>query len=444
MPEKVFVVYLYMFSCLSPLFSSAQNALTSEIKKQTIDTLCQRLNERYAFKDVAAALSQLLQANLKNKKYDKLQTPEDFSRVITNDLRSKNADKHLALNYDLQSSALVSNNQNSIQETADERAKRVSSFNRQMNYGFNKTEFFPGNIGYIKFDYFDSYLDYSGPVIDASFGFLKNSDAIIIDLRGNSGGASSTVGYIAGFFFDSTTLVGASYNRYTDSTTSEYLEPQEKSKRLSNADLYILTSNTTISAGEALAYILKYMKNAKVIGETSAGAANPGRVTRVNKYFTAFIPNRHGINIISKTNWEGTGVPVDIKVPANEALTTAKIEALKKLKNNATDSFKIRKLDQYLKYQEALTKKSIITPETAREYIGKYQDEREISFRTGKLYYKGSAQAGGEMIPVKKYFFMTEEGNTTISFVRDNRKKIISLVYTWVLSPNPSTSKKIK
>jgi retinol-binding protein 3 len=37
------------------------------------------------------------------------------------------------------------------------------------------------------------------------------------------------------------------------------------------------------------------------------------------------------INPISKTNWEGTGVEPDVRVPAAEALTTAQKRAMEKL-----------------------------------------------------------------------------------------------------------------
>ena len=40
---------------------------------------------------------------------------------------------------------------------------------------------------------------------------------------------------------------------------------------------------------------------------------------------------------ITKTNWEGTGVEPDVKVPADQALTTARLMALKKAVERATD-----------------------------------------------------------------------------------------------------------
>jgi C-terminal processing protease CtpA/Prc len=46
--------------------------------------------------------------------------------------------------------------------------------------------------------------------------------------------------------------------------------------------------------------------------------------------FAAFIPTGRAINPITKTNWEGTGVEPDIKVPQDQALKTAYLLALNK------------------------------------------------------------------------------------------------------------------
>ena len=40
------------------------------------------------------------------------------------------------------------------------------------------------------------------------------------------------------------------------------------------------------------------------------------------------------VNPVSKTNWEGTGVEPDVKVPANEALDVAKKMAAEQIKND--------------------------------------------------------------------------------------------------------------
>jgi len=296
----------------------------------------------------------------------------------------------------------------------------------------------------LKFDYFDSYLAYSSPILDASMASLKNCDAVILDLRENTGGSSEMVGYITAFFFKDRTLSGYSYNRLTDTTTEEFITPQPKDKQLADVDLYILTSNVTVSAAEALAYNLKYLKSAKVIGETSAGAANPGRVTRINNLFTAFIPNRHGMNVVTGTNWEGTGVPVDIACPAEDALRIARIEALKELQQKAQDPLQQKKFTNYITYLEKTNPEKGLPERTLRQYVGEYQGGRTVTLKNGKLFYTRFAEAGGELRFISVDMFMLSEGDVTITFRRNQNNRVVEMAYQWSLSSNPAVAAKVR
>lgn len=51
---------------------------------------------------------------------------------------------------------------------------------------------------------------------------------------------------------------------------------------------------------------------------------------RLNDHFNMFVPTGRAISPITKTNWEGTGVKPDIEVPADQALSVARLMALKK------------------------------------------------------------------------------------------------------------------
>jgi hypothetical protein len=296
----------------------------------------------------------------------------------------------------------------------------------------------------LKFDYFDAYLDDSSPVVDASMASLKNCDAVIVDLRENTGGASEMVGYITGFFFKDRTLSGTSYNRLTDTTAEEFISPQPRDKQLSEVDLYILTSGVTVSAAEALAYNLKYLRKAEVIGETSAGAANPGRITRLNNLFTTFIPNRHGMNVVTKTNWEGTGVPVDIACPAEDALRIARIEALKKLQQRATETLEKKKFSNYVTYLEKTNPETELPERTLRQYVGEYQGGRTITLKNGKLFYARFAEVGGQLHFISPDVFMLSEGDVMLTFKRDKQNRISEMEVQWTLSSNPATVAKIK
>ncbi len=434
---------IYHMAVSAPLCFGQSQALSADVKRQTIDSLATLLPHRYAYRDVATKLSRLLQHNLRAGKYDAYESPEEFSVAVTRDLRSLHPDRHLALNYNPASPAPSTPPRTEPAPLSpEERARRASEFNRQMNFGFKNVQFLNGNVGYLKFEYFDSFLSYSSPVVDAAMGFLKNSDALIIDLRDNGGGSPEMVAYIAGFFLHDRTTVGTSYNRLTDSTTTEIIAAQPEHKQLDVPDLYILTSKSTVSAAEALAYHLKYLKGAKVIGETSAGAANPGRVTRINSLFTAFIPNRYAKHAVTGTNWEGTGVPVDIAAPAEHALRIARLQALRTLRRKTSDPPQQRRYDSYITYLEKANPETNLPEATLRQYAGQYEGGRTLTLRDGSLHYSRVGEAGGRLHYVGPDVFMISEGDVTISFKRDREQRVVGLEHVWSLDGTPRSARK--
>ena len=101
--------------------------------------------------------------------------------------------------------------------------------------------------------------------------------------------------------------------------------------------MYVLTSNRTFSAAEEFTYNLQSQKRATIVGETTGGGAHPTRGFRVSDHFGVGVPFARSINPVTKTNWEGTGVKPDVAVPADQALLTAHLLALKKAATKYAD-----------------------------------------------------------------------------------------------------------
>jgi C-terminal processing protease CtpA/Prc len=88
--------------------------------------------------------------------------------------------------------------------------------------------------------------------------------------------------------------------------------------------VFVLTSKRTFSGAEEFTYNLKNLKRATIVGETTGGGAHPVDGHRLDDHFMIGVPFARAVNPISKTNWEGTGVEPDVKVPADQALDVAK------------------------------------------------------------------------------------------------------------------------
>src|SRR5437763_520244 len=120
------------------------------------------------------------------------------------------------------------------------------------------------------------------------------------------------------------------YNRTTGETRQYWSHPSLPGKKLLGKDVYVLTSGRTFSGAEEFAYNLQTQKRATIVGETTGGGAHPTRGFRVTDHFGVGVPFARSINPVTKTSWEGTGVKPDVTVPADQALHTAHLMALKK------------------------------------------------------------------------------------------------------------------
>jgi C-terminal processing protease CtpA/Prc len=107
-------------------------------------------------------------------------------------------------------------------------------------------------------------------------------------------------------------------------------------KRLAVTPAFVLTSPRTFSGAEEFSYNLKSLKRATLVGETTGGGAHPTRGERIDDRFVIAVPFARAINPITRTNWEGTGVEPDTKVPASDALSTAQKLAAEKLASSGS------------------------------------------------------------------------------------------------------------
>ena len=211
-------------------------------------------------------------------------------------------------------------------------------FVRQINFGFEKIERLQGNIGYIDLRGF-SDPEAGVETVAAAMNFIGNTDALIFDLRQNGGGSPEMVALICSYLFGEKPVhLNSLYWRKGDKTDEFWTKASVAGKRYGETkDVYVLTSNRTFSGAEEFSYNLKNLKRATIIGETTGGGAHPGGMYRINDHFGAFVPIGRAISPITKTNWEGTGVEPDVKVPKELALKTAYLMALNKVAEKTAD-----------------------------------------------------------------------------------------------------------
>jgi C-terminal processing protease CtpA/Prc len=196
----------------------------------------------------------------------------------------------------------------------------------------------PGNVGYLDLRMFSGDPDAQATAV-AAMNFLGHSDALIVDLRRNGGGSPGMIATLLTYLVEPGDRLNFNnfYVREGDRTTQWWTLPYVPGPRLHGKPLYVLTSERTGSAAEEFSYDVQTHELGTLVGQVTAGGANPGGMFRMNDHFAAFIVTGRAVNPITKTNWEGVGVKPDIAVPAEDALREAHVAAVKKLLESPRD-----------------------------------------------------------------------------------------------------------
>ncbi len=303
-------------------------------KSAVFDSIFQHLNQTYVFPETAKHMEAYIRDQVAAGAYEKITSGQAFAQKLSDDLQSVSKDKHLNVRY---SHETLPQRSDAGQPTAEE-MENQQRWLRQTNFGFQKVERLPGNVGYI------DLRGFMGPelgkeTVAAAMNFVAHTDALIFDLRKNGGGDPEMVALISSYLFGEEKVhLNDLYWRKEDRTDQFWTAPEKVSgARYADKDIYVLTSNRTFSAGEEFTYNLQNLQRATIVGETTGGGAHPGDMVRLHDHFRAFIPSGRAINPVSKTNWEGTGVKPDVPVAQEIALETAYLQILAKKLAAAAD-----------------------------------------------------------------------------------------------------------
>ncbi|HKP35996.1 MAG TPA: S41 family peptidase [Pyrinomonadaceae bacterium] len=109
--------------------------------------------------------------------------------------------------------------------------------------------------------------------VDDMMGKVKGSKALVLDLRGNGGGAEETLLRMIGNLFERDITVGVLKRRKEEKT----LVAKSRGDSAYKGDVIILIDNGSGSSSELLARVVQLEKRGVVIGDRSAGAVMRAR-----------------------------------------------------------------------------------------------------------------------------------------------------------------------
>lgn len=358
----------------SSLASPSDAALTPQIRAAVLEGVIARLESTYVDVEAVPAIVKAIRAKQEARAYDAIDNPAQFGELVTRDMRSVNGDLHLGLRYS--------------KDPAPSTGRSASPFGdpRLLNFGMGRAEILEGNVGYLEITGFTGG-DYRDAVVDA-LRFLSRTDALLIDVRRNGGGASDMSHFIFSHFLGDTPVPTI------DVRTRNNPEPNRRMSlgevpgpRRPDVPLFLLVSQGTGSAAEEFCFVLKNRRRATLVGRRTAGAGRMVAQMPVGSGFTASISVTKVSDPETGREWEQAGVEPDVVVDPEQALVAGHLAALRVVAAGAAaDTTRKRDLERLIETHEARLRATPDASARLARFAGTY-DGRVVSVRGGELRY---------------------------------------------------------
>jgi hypothetical protein len=302
--------------------------IDAAIRKEVLTELARALESQYAIPDTARKLAETVRAKQALNAYKQITVAPEFARALTDDLYAVAHDRHLRVGFSFAPLP---------QGAPGPPSQDVLNQMRKLNGAIPKVEILDGNVGYVRVNGVPP-VEIARSAVAAAFAFLHNTDALIIDNRGNGGGDPNTVAVYLSYLSEGKPYVVNTFhwrarNRVEEFKTTDLGELAYGAHK----PVFVLASPATFSGGEELTYDLQVLKRALVVGEVTGGGANPGGPVPLGHQFFVNMPGGQAINPVTGTSWEGMGVKPDIPVPAAAALNKAHELAISRLITESSD-----------------------------------------------------------------------------------------------------------
>ena len=315
----------------APLSTQERRAVATTVAK-TIDSL-------YVIDSLRSRMRAAIERALRRGAYDTIAAPSVFADVVTRQLRAISRDEHVRLIFDPYDPRLRPQETDSLD--AAERYDRAVFDITIDNFGVRSVEVLPGGIGYIDLRNFNHPRWASG-AFEAAMNFVSASKALIVDLRHNGGGHGDMLTLVSSYFFEEPTKTGEMTSREKGEVLQSWTYAQVPGKHYGEARrVFLLVGDSTFSAAEGLASIMKAFKKATIIGSRTRGGARMGDFYPVGDRFVLFVPTAAP----ERDDLEGRGVQPDVVVPQGEALRRAYLEALIAVRQSVKRSYEIATYD---------------------------------------------------------------------------------------------------
>lgn len=352
------------------------------------------LNENYVLPELRPQLSTALAKGLADGHYD-VSDPGVLAERINADLTAVAHDAHLGMHPDpKQAAELAARPGGAGADDAPPTPEEIR-FANGLNHGILQLKVLPGNIRYMETIGFFWGGEKTKDVYDNAMSFLKDGDAIIIDMRKNGGGSPDAVRYMISHFLKPNTPIVTFYMRGEKGDTWKSVATPTGS--LAGKPLYVLTGGRSASAAEEFIGHVNGFKLGELVGETTAGAGYRNEFFPVTGGYVISVSVGRAVLASTGKDWEKVGIAPTIKASQDTALEVAQMNALRKLAASATGRDK-DVLEGSARVLEAQIK-PVSTALPLPQYVGVY-GVRHITDDGGTLTFQREGGPKGRLVAV--------------------------------------------
>lgn len=401
MSHRYHLIVALLAACAStPLIAQAsatpavaQQSLPAGAAADIVRDVIAVVRKDYVHPERVDAIARRLESSLASGRYATRDPAALSDRMSADLLEASGNDRHMYINFNPAEAKARA-------RPASDRGPPDASFFRQQmiaaNHGITELKILPGNVRYMNLSqwFWDPTL--TPRAYDDAMRFMRDGDAMIIDIRGNGGGDADAVNYLVSHFMEP----GTKLMTFREGPTQTEVTRTQRiaAGRISGKPLFVLVGPGSASASEEFASHVKHFKLGTLIGQTTAGAGNPNSLFPVAHGFVVSVSTGLAIHPVTNAGWEGEGVAPQQTVELAKALDAAHLAALKA--ELPSVSPQRRPLIEWAIAALSTPGGTPPSAEQMRSFAGAYEGDQRVTLRDGRLFWQRGKRAELELLPL--------------------------------------------
>ncbi|HEU4562581.1 MAG TPA: S41 family peptidase [Longimicrobium sp.] len=283
--------------------------LAPEVQAQVVDSIARLLEAFYVVPDSGRMIAAKLRERAAAGAYTPFNTRESFARALNADFRSVNDDPHLSVLTRIAGAGMGPGYRSTPADDGYRYLDRVEMLN--------------GQVGYLKLKAL-AHQPEAMEELGRALRSLEGSRTMVIDLRGALGGSEQMANALVSHFTEPGLLTIREWTRPRPDTVQRRTLSGVPGPRRTDVPLFVLVDSGTVGTSEEVAFVLRNLGRATLIGQPTRGIGRDDTVRPVGDGFAVSITVTRKWDPCTGQEWERTGVEPHVRVSSAQALDEAR------------------------------------------------------------------------------------------------------------------------